>query len=430
MEKRILIDLDAILDTRLGIINKLQPELLERVAESSEYRLRKRDSFDWVPGLQSSKLIDAWKNRDSELLPYSTMSLLMAVELTNHLLEWDEIIMGNSPTVSKVSILVNMHPYDDLPDEVKDKICYAIALRLGVNDPSDVKAVTWATESISLKELEKNSVVSYFVYDFDNWISHLYPDDENIDYEKTGFETYHDLSVIAPKLYTDAKDLDEVLNESHPDIGKLDPFNATIQCFAPCFQLDFIPSVLYTRMDKYSLDILEKRKKESQMKRLFDAEVTATIDRMFNHEEDPAVVFSNRLDSIEHEVGLLRVALENKDALEARKCTVRLRRWLGTISNLLPGSHTADFQKYIDSVESYFDLDEASAKETVEYWSDKGVKASTITKQVNRETIYACVLLEPYEDKAVGDVIPSKRFREAEFDAVFTEGDTLWGLNP
>ena len=429
MEKRILIDLDAILDTRLGIINKLQPELLERVAESSEYRLRKKDSFDWVPGLQSSKLIDAWNKRDSELLPYSTMSLLMAVELTNHLLEWDEITMGNSPKVSKVTLLVNMYPYNDLPDEVKDKICYAIALRLGVTDPSDVKAVTWDTESISLKELEKNSVVSYFVYDFDNWVSHLYPDDENIDYEKTGFETYQDLSVIAPKLYTDTKDLDEVLNESHPDIGKLDPFNATIQCFAPCFQLDFIPSVLYTRMDKYSLDILEKRKKESQMKRLFDAEVTATVDRMFNHEEDPTVVFSNRLDSIEYEVGALRTALENKDALEARKRTVRLRRWLGTISNLLPGSHTADFQKYIDSVESYFDLDEASAKETVEYWNDKGVKTSTITKQVNRETIYACVLLEPYEGKAVGDVIPSKRFREAEFDAVFTEGDALWGTN-
>lgn len=427
MEKRILVDLDTILDTRLGIINKLQPELVERVAESPDYRLRKKDSFDWVPGLQSAKLIDAWVNRDSELLPYSTMSLLMAVELTNHLLEWDEIIMGNSPTVSKITLLVNMHPYNDIPEEIKGKICYAIATRLGIINPDDVKPVSWDTKNISLKELEKNSVVSYFVYDFDQWISHLYPDDENIDYEKTGFETYRELSVIAPKLFTDTKELNEVLNESHPDIGKLDPFNATIQCFAPCFQLDFIPSVLYTRMDKYSLDILEKRKKESQMKRLFDAEVTATIDRMFNHEEDPAVVFSNRLDLIEAEVIALREALANRDALDARRHTVRLRRWLGTISNLLPGSHTTDFQKYIDSVESYFDLDEASAKETVEYWSEKGVKASTITKQVNRETIYVCVLLEPYKDKVVGDVIPSKRFREAEFDAVFTEGDVLWG---
>lgn len=429
MEKRILIDLDVVLDTRLGLISMIQPELEERVASSKEYRIRKFDSFDWVKGLDSEKLKKAWVERTSEVLPYSKMTLFTAIELTNHLLEWDEVIIGNSPKVSKISILINMFPYD-LTEDIQNKICFAIAMRAGISNPDDVKPVFWETESLILSEMEKNSIVSYFPYNLDSWISSNYPDDENVDYEKAGLTRYPELSVTAPKMYASMTDVKEVLAEVHPDLGKADPFDATARCFAPCFQLGFLPSPVYTRMDKYSLEILESRAKENKMKRLSDAEIVIAIDRMFNHEEDVHIVVEKRLDFLEVELSALREAFATKDLDKARHSLVQVRHWMNTLGNLIPGSHTQDFWKYVDSVESYFDLDEQSAKETVIYWADKGAKTSTIVKQVNRESIYVCVLLEPFDGKAVGDVMPSKLYRKPEYDAVFIEGDSLWDKQP
>ena len=74
--KRILIDIDTLLDTRLGLLHTLNPEAVKRVVVNDRYWLRDYDDWEVLTeGLVTkSQFDDAWKQRTTDILQHSMMT--------------------------------------------------------------------------------------------------------------------------------------------------------------------------------------------------------------------------------------------------------------------------------------------------------------------------------------------------------------------
>lgn len=195
--KRVLIDLDCLLDTRLGLINHLNPEVASRIAKQEHYW--SRDFTDWellTEGeITNEQFNTAWKERGNDVIKQSMMtSIFLPLEstLATHRINKEEGLSDFD-----VALVINEWPYT-LSDDVHDAIKEAVRFHLSGN-PLVIFTRT------SLDELTPQHMVDnyhqVYMFDFLPWI------------KRHGFalEKIHapDLTVVVPRLFDqDPHDLD------------------------------------------------------------------------------------------------------------------------------------------------------------------------------------------------------------------------------
>lgn len=126
MLKRILVDLDTLLDTRLGVLNMISPLAAERIIKKEEYWDRENDNWAVLTeGLVTNEQFkEAWDarggNNSADVLNGSILSgiqpfimRLLAEDLVNR-----ANLMGDP--MDDVGITVNTWPYALNPDETED----------------------------------------------------------------------------------------------------------------------------------------------------------------------------------------------------------------------------------------------------------------------------------------------------------------------
>lgn len=210
MQQDILIELDMLLDSRLGVISQMDINLADRIL-SRGYVNRKTDNFTVLdPSFDIDEYRRRYKARDVETLKESRCTPIAVVlnSITNQL-EKQQI---NTPLVSGITITVNIHPYR-LTDEEKSVLVDMVSEYTSLT--SDIKLIDLPLSNITPTYI-KETYTAVFLYNFDEWLS-IHRDALSVCKMPT-------VTMVAPALFVDK--IPTQAEITHPTAGVVDPFAA------------------------------------------------------------------------------------------------------------------------------------------------------------------------------------------------------------
>ena len=248
MREVILIELDALLDTRLGTIS-LMDEALARKMLDTDYPNRISDEFNLLcPEIDMSIYKRAYKDRDLETLYYSmpTDITLYLNQLINTLIR--DGVKGN-PQFEGVDVQINSYPYQ-LTDEFKQEFCECIAasLRLDI----DVQMVNHPYSEMTTDFIVANKWTFLVMYNFSQWFN------ETLAIAKTVPRPTPRTTVISPMLVGSVKSVLEELEKEAPSKTRANPFDSMQIALADIIGIRFLP------VADFSLIGLTVREEESK----------------------------------------------------------------------------------------------------------------------------------------------------------------------
>ena len=207
--QNIYIELDAILDTRLGVLWQMDSKKAEGLLYNG-YHQRQIDNFSLLDStIDHNEYLANYAKRNVETLKVSRLTNL--VYLINRIsidLE-DEGLRG--PKVDGVEVTVNIYPYDLSAveaDVLKDSVQSHLGLMTGVN------VISEPLTSLTPKVI-KDKYSAIILYNFRDWISKLNPDD-------LVAHKFPTIRVIAPAIYEHSIPTEKDLLDDNK--RRIDPF--------------------------------------------------------------------------------------------------------------------------------------------------------------------------------------------------------------
>jgi hypothetical protein len=230
MKHTLLVQLDALLDTRLPSIAKLDPAAAVTLVKSEAYYRRQIDDFETLTGLTKAQTDEAYQARDVETLKGSRLTPMnVFVDTWVRKLEAEA---RDTPHVEDVEVHINIAPYD-LDVEEQEVLLTTIMARIGVEAKAKIV-------SIPLQELTpalcKSTYTGLVLYDFREWMEF-----HALAFQSTPIPR---LVVTAPALFRDRiPDPSEVQVEGMPFIS---PFSVIGVLFSEMISLELVPAELYS----------------------------------------------------------------------------------------------------------------------------------------------------------------------------------------
>lgn len=237
---KVLVDLDAIMDTRLGTISQIDDAAAIKCFESEEYYFRLKDDFTDICGIGMAQFREAYANRNLDTIKRSVVcpTAFILKEMIISL----ELAQAQHPLAGVPAVDLNIWPYQ-LDQQTQQFLAAAVGNYAGMESP--IRCVSFSPEQLSFK-LMKEHYGAYLVYGFRDWVK--YPL-ESKEFEKT---TIPRVSVVAPALFeTDLPTPSEYEQQGlNPDI---DPIEMTEVMFRPMVGLDMAPAFMFSiyRADKH-----------------------------------------------------------------------------------------------------------------------------------------------------------------------------------
>lgn len=164
--KRLYIDLDSLLDTRLGLLHQHGgSELSKHVAASDAYYQRDYDDWARLTGgvVDNATFETWWAARDAQTLLHS-MTTAIFLPLSQTLATLSHHVHEGIET-SSLSLLINVWPYQ-IPYDVEKALTQAILHHLGFQLP--VVYTSLSPEEVTPAYLVENVHLVY-MYDYHQW---------------------------------------------------------------------------------------------------------------------------------------------------------------------------------------------------------------------------------------------------------------------
>lgn len=228
----VYVDLDALLDTRLGTLAVLNDIYAVNALENG-YLNRTRDEF---PDVSYEVFKKAYEKRNVETLKHSTFTNVF-VFLKSIIKSTFEAAVSNG-NVRPLRIQINTHPYD-LVDEEKAAICQAVAARL--REMVDVEVIGVPDNDLTPQHC-KNNFAMMIRYEYEPWLKiHL-----------KAFEHIKmpELSLIGPAIYQSLPNEQEMAELKEKNIH---PFMAAEFGLAPFVSLKLLDADVFS----ISTDVLK-----------------------------------------------------------------------------------------------------------------------------------------------------------------------------
>lgn len=164
VSQSVLIDLDTLLDTRIGTIKNHFPETASKIVVKDYVNRIRNDLWNTI-GVTEEQWTNAWKNRDVLTLANSTFTGLYH----NTPLILGSILANGkvSPVHDELRITVNVWPYKLNEQELED-IVYSVQARLW--DKCDITTCYLPPDAIT-PDLLNTKFKTYITYDFEYWMS-------------------------------------------------------------------------------------------------------------------------------------------------------------------------------------------------------------------------------------------------------------------
>lgn len=231
----VLVELDALLDTRLGTLHCLNPDYAVQALQSNKYFDRVMDDFTDICGVDKESFREAYGKRGMAELIASTITEIPFVlaELTMKL----EADIIDTPFVSDVVVEINCYPYV-LDAEEQDVLSNAVSCRL--NEDTLVRCVRYAPEELT-PALVKERYGGMILYNFRDWLGCQLEEFEKVKMPR--------ITILAPALFHDEiPKKDEFTKDGiRPEITA---FQLTEVGLVEFFSLSLLPIQLYSILKK------------------------------------------------------------------------------------------------------------------------------------------------------------------------------------
>lgn len=232
----IYLDLDTILDTRMGTLATMGTEHAVRTLNSGKYHQRIADQFE---GISRSTFDEAYAKRDINTLKRSLLTNV--VFFLRRMIKDSLISAVINQKVEKMCFTVNVYPYNfDDPGMVEMLIA---CLRFHTYSTSSVRIVSIPDEELT-PEFCANNFVIMIRYDWVRWAAK----------HKKFYETKGtpQLSIVVPEIFFD--DVPTPEDIQNLQMKKQNPFKMTVEITKAMFRLTHMPSSLFSIHESITKD--------------------------------------------------------------------------------------------------------------------------------------------------------------------------------
>ena len=235
--QKIMVELDALLDTRQGTLLSYYPECMDdifRLGKESKYYTRITDDMGELDNRIDSVIFrEYYRNRTTDVLRLSVLTNMMAY-LKDYIAALEKATI-DSPVVQGYEVHVNCYPYR-LSEEEKRLI--GLAVVNFIRPPTKVTVVCIPLENMSTTELKEHYDM-LILYNFVEWLKAIEPK------MKTMART-PSLVVMAPMLFFDRNTIPTGSDNAEMDKMKTNPFKLTTKAAAEFFTLIFESIDIYS----------------------------------------------------------------------------------------------------------------------------------------------------------------------------------------
>jgi hypothetical protein len=236
----VLIELDALLDTRMGTMALLEsPSVLDgTIFEDMRYYTRETDDFEALTGLTREVTDKAYAERNEETLAASliTPMIIQLAEIVKSI----QVDFSVRHMVQTFKVLINGYPYKNLRHDERSAIAFAVKNHINLDVP--VEMVYMTPEEVSPSYIRAN-LSGMILYNFNTWLA------ANIkELEKVAFPRVH---VIAPRLYEKDPPAPELRQVK--EFNNASPFGIMKFGMSMYFTLIFMHPALYSVVPPLSL---------------------------------------------------------------------------------------------------------------------------------------------------------------------------------
>lgn len=237
MHQCILVELDALLDTRLATISRIHSDSAVQLLTDDRYYERVIDDFEPMVGITKEAFRNAYAKRDVETLEQSRLTEIPL--LLNDLVKRMEQESTTTPFVESLRVEVNIWPYV-MSDEERDELALSVMNFTGIVTP--VSTVNFRPEELT-PQMIKARYSGMILYNLRDWI-------------RPHMETFKRfmmprVTVLAPALFYDqVPTREDIAGEGMK--AELDPFRISEIGFTELFNLNLLRSENFSlvRLDR------------------------------------------------------------------------------------------------------------------------------------------------------------------------------------
>jgi hypothetical protein len=229
----IYVELDVLLDTRLGTLARIGQDVAARILGTGSYHTRQSDDFEGVSKDQFQELYSA---RDTLTLAHSTVTgaILWLKRLAGVLA--DQAI--ERPYHDGIQIVVNTYPYQ-LTSEEQGQMVEAIAAWIRTTVTTKVELVSIATKDLTPLHC-KSSYAMMMIYDYQLWM----------ETHSDAFKQHRlpEVTLFGPMIYAHKVPTAEELEKAVKEAAH--PFMATEMLASPLIDLKLIDVKFFSILQK------------------------------------------------------------------------------------------------------------------------------------------------------------------------------------
>lgn len=221
----IYVDLDCLLDTRIGTLAKMDPDLAAQVLANG-YHQRTDDFF---PGVDPEAYRQAYASRDADTLMLSLFTNIITFLQACVKSATDEVVLGGQN--NGLDIVINVYPYELEPEETE---LIALALKAKLFGVPNIRT-TFTPDEFLTPAYIKETFGMMIRYDFEPWL-----EKQAKALEATRMPA---VTMITPALYRKlptAKELEELKAE------KVHPFRAVEIALAPVMGVRLLDAEVFS----------------------------------------------------------------------------------------------------------------------------------------------------------------------------------------
>ena len=407
----IMIDLDALLDTRYATLKTQQPEVFEKIEHSPKYFLRTTDQWkDVHPEFNHRSLMLSYQGRNLDTIKASQITAIIryVIDTVGNI---KASILSGDPEVSGLFFVLNIYPYKIDSETLTELARFAIH-QLGFPD-IPIGFIDLPFEKISLDYLRDNSIYHWYCYHYQDWMNAQF---NNIaeGTEKVEIDGFAECKLYCPKLSDDQNKIDELMDTLLESVD-IDQFALTKVAFSSIININFLPVSSFSRLDVNKLIMAEKGE-DVNRSNVINIFYEAVEEIKFRLGEEKIIDYQAVAEKMEV-LGPKLIELQALNQVSTMGLfRVKLAEFMievASIYNSTPFNAGDDLENTLNHMSLQVDTTVDEYLETEEHWNKQGIK--TIRREYrlpSGELIYRCI------DADTGQLLESIKPTKLKLSAV------------
>lgn len=241
MKQIILIDLDVLLDTRIGTLTQYDEDIaLEVIGNGFQHRVS--DELEpYTKKLSTTEFKNLYQSRNEDTLKVSRLTNFI-FELVDLVKQIEDGYIKDDSRINDGEVVINIYPYK-LEEDVLTDIVKAVEIYTGEIIP--VKVGYYRPSVLDIPSLKEMGITTYITYDYESWFLSNF----SIEKGKDAIVPYPKLSIVAPALLSKSTAFDGFSSEDKSKLGNQNPFDFFSTYWAPLFGIKFCPIELMSLLD-------------------------------------------------------------------------------------------------------------------------------------------------------------------------------------